>query len=93
MRFQIVFGGPLCKADGTCYRNKADDSEAQNKLFTDWAGGPIKVFLDDANFDDVEVFYFWPVVSFKEFLNILQHDGLLAIGSVVFVNTKTRDAP
>ena len=36
-------------------------------------------------FDDVEVLYFWPVISFKEFLSILLHDGLLAIGSIVFV--------
>jgi hypothetical protein len=85
MRLQVSFGGPLCTPDGKCYKNNDDDPTAQTKMFTDWAGADLKTFLDEADFDDVEVLYFWPVISFKEFLSILLHDGLLAIGSIVFV--------
>jgi hypothetical protein len=104
----IGFGGPLCrtaeqgpipgregkptKREQYCYENSQDDSEAQTKLFEDWAVEHVKKDLDEGelvknleeNFD-VEVLYFFPIIAFQEILNVLMHDGLLAIGSVSFV--------
>ena len=84
MRLTINFGGPLCH-QGKCYKNPETDDEAQMKLFEDWAVANLKDLLDSADFDDVEVLYFFPVITFQEILNVLMHDGLLALGSVVFV--------
>jgi hypothetical protein len=80
------------KREQYCYENSQDDEEAQADLFTDWAIEAIKKDLDDgelitrlASEYDVEVLYFFPVIAFQEILNVLMHDGLLALGSVTFV--------
>eukprot|EP01047_Picozoa_sp_COSAG01_P012629 COSAG01_NODE_573_length_15298_cov_13.922394_8_plen_815_part_00 len=86
MQMTIEFGGPIKKKGGGQYRNHFDSEEDQDTNFEDWAVENLKDFLDnDADFDDVEVLYFFPVISFKEILNVLMHDGLLALGSIVFV--------
>ena len=80
MRFTLNFGGPLCK-DGVCYKNPETEKDAQNEMFETWAIDTLKDMLDSSDFDDVEVLYFFPVITFQEILNVLMHDGLLALGS------------
>ena len=75
-----------------CYENSQDDADAQTKLFEEWAIENVKTDLDEGDLikeleqdHDVEVLYFFPIIAFQEILDVLVHDGLLAIGSVTFV--------
>lgn len=83
--------GKPTKRERYCYENTEDDADAQTQLFEDWAIENVKKDLDDGELTNdlldhgVEVLYFFPVIAFQEILNVLMHDGMLAIGSVAFV--------
>lgn len=84
--------GKPTKREQYCYENSQDDEEMQTKLFEDWAVENVKKDLDEGELikaleesHDVEVLYFFPIIAFQEILDVLMHDGLLAIGSISFV--------
>jgi hypothetical protein len=87
-RMTVNFGSPL-----KGFKNQLDGETGgmgagkQTKKFETWAKS-LKPKLDEAETkykNSVEVLYFWPLITFQEILNVLLHDGLLALGSVMFV--------
>jgi hypothetical protein len=75
-----------------CYDHSGEDSAAQSKLFETWAVDNLKDELDTGATvmaleyeHNVETLFFFPIIAFQEILDVLMHDGFLAMGSVSFV--------
>jgi hypothetical protein len=90
-RFTINFGQPLPgfknTSDGENTGGGFGASGLQTSKFTKFAE-KLKVKVDELQEqykDEVDILYFWPLVTFAEILNVLVHDALLAVGSVMFV--------